>query len=77
MAFSPSRSVRWSTWFVIVALVGILIGCNRRQEPPAVAEAQTDGREKESRKEEANFKRQADEWALSRSELDSSVSATQ
>lgn len=43
MAIQPSRPscapARWGTWLVVLGLVGVLIGCGRNPEPPAVAEA--------------------------------------
>src|SRR5262245_14719257 len=40
MATRPIRlpSVRWGSWLLIVVLVGILIGCGRKEDPPAVVE---------------------------------------
>src|SRR5262249_21808080 len=40
MATRPIRLpfVRWGTWLLIVGLIGILIGCGRKEDPPAVVE---------------------------------------
>ena len=44
MATRPSRPsyVRWGTWLLILGLIGILIGCTRKEEPPATAAAAAD-----------------------------------
>src|SRR4051812_22887724 len=37
-----ARPVGWGSYFVIVALLGILIGCGKTEDPPAVVEAKVE-----------------------------------
>jgi Ca-activated chloride channel homolog len=56
MAHRPSRPssgpvVRWGTWLVILGLLGVLIGCGKKDEPPA--QVQTTPAEEAAKKPEA------------------------
>ncbi|MSR54171.1 MAG: VWA domain-containing protein [Gemmataceae bacterium] len=67
MAFRPaSPAFRWGTWVLFVGLFGFVIGCNRRDDAPAVAETKV-----EVKNQDGGFEPQLD--AATRSEREKAV----